>query len=784
MVLKDALKKITIIEYPSKCRLVVHTVANELKNRLAINALLKQCPKAGKSEEHIFRISIADDNFIKTGQIKNSGDKDWMYFRVDETGSGEIVTSKPHLLYSFFCRIADEWLDEDINKFKKGWSATTTFKCQRSLMDIFFAHQYRTARHFDREAYVRECARLGFSHIEVNCLATPIPYEKGVPDEVYPHFYNYCAALDQFVDSRLNQGIYPSEYLQGNLNLLKYNASLALKYGLTPGLLCFEPRNVPDELLQRYPMLRGARVDHPFRSFKPRYNLTLAHPAVREHYAEMMGKLMRTVPELEYISIWTNDSGSGFEYTSTLYVGRNGGAYLIREWKSNEEIANRAGENIMRFLKLLRDSARKVNPQFRVIGRLEALSAERHVIDREIGNGIDIEVTTLLSKGFDSPYHHPLYEDVTEVLGTIFHHSVDKKEKVEMAELKQKDCRTHLVYGLGNVNSIDSLLGTPAPWLIYEKLKALANIDAEYLATYGGINPPTMTPWSINHEVWRAFQMDASLEVETIVKDVANRWVGKKWANDLVEAWRLTDQAIRVFPIPVAMHMVWGHTWMRLWVRPLVPNIEAIPKEDRAYYEQFMISPPHNPANVDLMRDVLFELSTPEKCLLAVERMDQAMWDLLSKAMTIYNKVIFQLNAEEPVYKFFIDQMDRLRALKCWFRTHRNIAAWIAGVHGYLESKDEDIKRERRQLVREMVLDELENTKELLALWETSSVDFMVISQYAETPLIYGENFGELLKRRIELMTGREDDEPFIDPDYMWRMSVPEWYLSDKKVNE
>ncbi len=776
MVLREALNKIKNIEYSKKSKPVVQTVAEELRNQLVVNAKLNQVQKVSEAENNAFRISIADENFIKAKNVENFGDKDWMYFRLDESGNGDLITSKPHLLYGLFCRIRDEWMDEDITKFKTGWSATTTFKWQRSLMDIFFAHQYRTARHFDRETYVKECARLGYSHIEVNCLATPIPFEKGVPDEVYPHFYNYCAALDQFVESQLNRGIYPSEYLQGNLNLLKYNASLALKYGLTPGLLCFEPRNVPDELLQRYPMLRGARVDHPFRSLKPRYNLTLAHPAVREHYAEMMENLMKNVPELEYISIWTNDSGAGFEYTSTLYVGRNGGAYLIREWKSNEEIANRAGENIMRFMKLLRDAARKINPKFRVIGRLEALSAERHVIDREIGNGIDVEVATLLSKGFHSPYHHPLYEDVTEVLGTIFHNSLDKKEKVEIAKLKQKDCRTHLVYGIGNVNSIDTLLGTPAPWLAFEKLKAMTSVGAEYLATYGGINPPTMVSWSINHEVWRAFQMDSSLDVESIVNNVAIRWAGKKWANDLVEAWRLTDQAIRVFPIPVSMYMVWGHTWMRLWVRPLVPNIEAIAEQDRAYYEKFMISPPHNPANVDLMKDVLFELTSADKCLLAVERMDKSMWDLLNQAREIYHKVIHQMNEDDPAFQLFMDQLDRLRALKCWFRTHRNVAAWIAGVHGYLESSDQKIKQERRQLVKEMVLDEIENTKELLALWETSSVDFMAISEYAESPLIHGENFGDLLKRRIELMTGRENDEPYIDPNYMWRMSGPEWY--------
>jgi hypothetical protein len=435
----------------------------------------------------------------------------------------------------------------------------------------------------------------------------------------------------------------------------------------------------------------------------------------------------------------------------------------------------------MRFMKLLRDAARKINPEFRVIGRLEALSAERHVIDREIGNGIDVEVATLLSKGWDSPYRHPLYEDVPDVLGTIFHNSFDQKEKLEMEALKKRDCRTHVVYAFGNVNSIDCLLGSPAPWLTYEKLKAMADVGAEYLASMGGINPPTMVPWSINQEVWQAFQMDSGIDIEKAVENVAQKWVGEKWAGDLVEAWRMTDQAIRVFPIPVGMYMVWGHTWMRLWARPLVPNIEAIPKKDRSYYEKFMISPPHNPANVDLMRDVLFDLTTPERSMLAVERMDKSIWTFIDNALKIYMKAISEINESDPAYKVFIDQGDRLRALKCWFRTHRNVAAWIAGVHGYLESSDKTVKQEKRQLVREMVLDEIENTRELLQLWETSEVDFMVISGYAETPLIHGENFGELLKKRIELMTGRENDEPYIDPNYMWRMSGPEWYQENDK---
>jgi len=118
----------------------------------------------------------------------------------------------------------------------------------------------------------------------------------------------------------------------------------------------------------------------------------------------------------------------------------------------------------------------------------------------------------------------------------------------------------------------------------------------------------------------------------------------------------------------------------------------------------------------------------------------------------------------------FVDQRDRLRALRCWLRTQRSTAAWIAGVPGYLKAQDETVRTERRQLLREMVEQEIENTRDFLELWETSSVHFMVVSTEGENTFMYGENFGDLLRRRIELMEGRGDDEPYIDLDFMWRV--------------
>ena len=73
-------------------------------------------------------------------------------------------------------------------------------------------------------------------------------------------------------------------------------------------------------------------------------------------------------------------------------------------------------------------------------------------------------------------------------------------------------------------------------------------------------------------------------------------------------------------------------------------------------------------------------------------------------------------------------------------------------------------------MLKEMVLDEIDNTKELLALWENSTTNWMILSAVGETTFIYYKNFGEQLKRKIALMKGHENDEPYVDPNFQWRV--------------
>ena len=69
-----------------------------------------------------------------------------------------------------------------------------------------------------------------------------------------------------------------------------------------------------------------------------------------------------------------------------------------------------------------------------------------------------------------------------------------------------------------------------------------------------------------------------------------------------------------------------------------------------------------------------------------------------------------------------------------------------------------------------MVGNELENTRDLLALVQTSRAHFMPVLSGGETLHGYGKNFAHLLKRKIALMEEYGDREPRVDPGYMWRM--------------
>ncbi len=773
MTLKERLKAVRLIRTTVGGPLVEATVAGEVR-ALAGPAAKVQARRieslfTGGAAFNIIAHRRALVPILGRLGLKPPKGREWVAFLLDEKGSFWLIASGPSVLYAGWRFVEDEVLGRPARPFRRLWPLA--FDSEKDTFDLFLTQYARMIRGFDRERYIRDMARLGFTHVEVNGLVgdSPIEERTKVPGEFYPDFYTYCPALDQFVTSRLNRGLYPARYLRANLGRLKENARLALKYGLRPGLLCFEPRTVPESFFRKFPTLRGARVDHPFRSFRPRFTLSLVHPAVRAHYAELLTNLMREVPELEFLSVWSNDSGSGFELTRSLYVGRNGGAYLIREWKTDDDIARAAADNVARFFEVMRDTGRRLNPDFRVMTRLESFYGEHEHLWPRLRDGLDVEVNSLLARGWDNNYRHPRYPGIP-VLGSALHHALAPEEASLLRELEAKGSRAHFYHYLGPFSNHEPILGVPFPWLVREKLEAFRRLKVRTLAHHGGLAPRDRVPYPVNQEVFRAFQFRPEENAESAILGLARKWVGERHARDLVRAWRLVDRAVRSFP-PMSIYSNYGVVWQRLFVRPLVPDIERIPEAERAYYERFMCSSLHNPNKVDLGRDVLFDLLPTAYAGRAVRLIDRNVWKPMGEALGILlaKRDECRRLRDLEAARVFEDQHFRVRALRCLDTTLRNTAAWVFAVHSYLETDQARVRTDCRRRLRGLADSEVRNSRELLDLWRRAPIDWMIVSGRAETPFIYGSNFPRLLEEKIRLTRKYSRFAPRIEPGYMFR---------------
>ncbi len=770
MTVHDALARITRIEVPDGAPPAARSAAGAIA--AGTHAAVVPVEAIGAAPEPgVFEVAAPELAARPQGLAAPRID-----LRLRADGSGRLSSAGGRFLYAAASHLVEVLAHGALGPLEHGVSITPSFAWNRSCYDVFLAQEARVQHGLDPEAYVRRLAAWGYTHVEVNALAYPMGLETGPKGEIYPMFYTYCPALDQFVSSSLNQGLYPPYYLSANLAALKRNAALARTYGLVPGLLCFEPRSVPEEFFARYPMLRGPRVDHPFRSFRPRYTMTLAHPRVRDHYAEMIAALMRDVPDLGFLSIWSNDSGSGFEHTKSLYVGRNGGPYLIREWKDDAEIAKTAGAHVVGFLALLRDAARRVNPEFRVMTRLESFYGEHDTVWAGLRDGIDVETTSLVARGWDMPYRHPRYPDSNAINGgSVYQLEFSPRERELGAELRARGSAAHHYFSAGPHQMFAPLIGVPYPTLTWRRLTLLRDGGVDALANVGGTCPPNLAPFNVNHEILRRFQFDAGLDIEEAVADLAGQWGGAEFGPILVKAWALAEEAMLAFPNTSTLYSTIGFTWYRLWARPFVPNIEAIPPAERAYYEDFMCTTPHNPNNVDMSRDVLFTLLTPEKSARDLERIDGFVWTPLNHAIDLLASREAEAEAALGPRNAIIDQAVRLRALRCWIMTHRNLSAWVAGVYGWLGATSATERARWRTVLDRMIAREIANSRDLAALVDTG-VEFMATagigeSPLGESPLMHGRNLKDLLARRIALMERHAHDDPFIDPGYMERVA-------------
>ncbi|MBI5770044.1 MAG: hypothetical protein HZA93_19870 [Verrucomicrobia bacterium] len=692
----------------------------------------------------------------------------WTWLRLADDGTGEIIATHGSFLFAAVRLLANGLSDLSREKLAAGVLLPATFGWHRPHWDACYTQYWRSARKFDPERYVAALAEAGFTHCEVNGLQAHMPHEDLVAWEYYSLFYTYAPGFNHFVDTPLTKGIWPALYLDANLNHLRHLADLGRKYGLKPGVCMFEPRTMPERFFQKYPTLRGARVDHPFRSRLPRYTMAQDHPIVQRHYREALQKIIRAVPDLSYMSIWTNDSGSGFEHTASLYVGRNGGPYMIREWRNHDKVAEAAGKSIVRYLHNLRSAAAELNPDFDVILRIEPFKVEHDHIKAGMGGHVSFEAPSLLVRGYSLPYPHPKYPENMGVAGSIFHSSLDAAEKTALTEARARGIDPVLHYSVSGVMNHEPLLGVPFPRMLHAKLLAMRAAGLNRISALGGLANVAQAPYWPNLPALQAAQFFPEKSIDDVLGEFATHLVGPAHAPKLHDAWRDFEDALVWQPL-VGLYCVFGFCWQRTWDRPFVPDIEAVPAADRDYYERHGCFQFNNPGVNDLGKDVLFDLITRESGAKMAADMDRELLPRV-RALIVQLAAHAAAAAEAEARSVFIDLRDRARAYLHWATSLRNVCAWCECVYGYLDAKSDDATKAVCQQKLQAAIDlELANTRGLIELLETTKSEVIVTSGVGETTFFYGENLIDHLRTKLRLTEQYRHHPPRIDQHIYWR---------------
>jgi hypothetical protein len=690
----------------------------------------------------------------------------WMWLRIADDGTGEVCATHGSFLYAAVRLLAQGVSDLSREKLARGVWLPASFGWHRPHWDACYTQYWRSARNFDPDRYAAALAEAGFTHIEVNGMQAHMPIEDGVAWEYYPQFYTYAPGFNHFVDTALTRGLWPSLYLDANLNHLRKLADTGRRYGLKPGVCMFEPRTLPERFFAKYPTLRGARVDHPFRSRLPRYTMAQDHPIVQRHYREALQKLMRAVPDLSYMSVWTNDSGAGFEHTASLYVGRNGGPYMIREWRNHDKVAQAAGESIVRYLRNLQGAAAEINPDFDVILRIEPFKVEHEHIKKGMGGRVTWEAPSLLVRGYHVPYAHPRYPENQAVAGSLFHTEMDATERETLQQSRAAGVEPILHYSASSVMNHEPLLGLPFPRLVHRKLTAVRETGLTRISALGGLTNAAKAPYWPNPVAIRAAQFFPQRPIDDVLAEFATGLVGAAHAPTLTKAWAEFEEALSWQPM-VGLYCAFGFCWQRTWDRPFVPDLEAVPAAEREYYERHGCFQHNNPGLNDLGKDVLFDLITRESGAKMAADMDTHVLARLRALVASLQPTIDGATGEAKTV--FTDLRDRVRAYLHWVTSLRNVCAWCECVYGYLGAADQATKDACEKRLQAAIDLELANIRGLIELLETTPHEVLVLSGVGESTFLYGENLVEHLRTKLRLTEKYRHAKPRIDREIYWR---------------
>jgi hypothetical protein len=713
---------------PPDSPLPVRTAADELAARTGASIVTRPAPGRIGAGEIVLALGEQVKAYPEAVEMFRGRPAEGEWELVRESHGGLLIGgSSPRNV----CRAALAWGADPAHETNR--LSRFRFAERFTMWDVTLNQWYRFTEGFDRKSHLRELARMGHTGVEVNRYADIGGWHvrnRRFPRDSYAWYVSYAPALDAFVESSLTRGFYPADELKRNLDDLVEAAGIARSYGMAPGFVCYEPRCVNERIFDKYPELRGSRTDHPGRSLEPRYALDIANPRVLEHYAEMLSNLMQAVPDLRYLVFWTGDSGSGLPFMTGLYFGPNG-SYLARS-KSLERMA-------AEFSGTLLHAGRKANPRFEVLMEIgwEYTEKEWKRIIPALPEGVNLT--------------HPLGGSSSGILCGTGPDSEPRYLPLDRESGKEP-------FGEIVVSAwwdLEPVFGIPFPGVLKAKFQQLESQKLRQFFSRGGIYSSPQCPYNVNHDLYaELIREGGAADLHGFLMGRAEKWCDgdRRLAGLLVEAWQSGEEALKIWPVQNWYQAGPAATQGRWITRPLTPDYSRLNPEERAAFEREVFTLEWDVARQNLAFEGGLRMYPAEEMDRAVAGFDESMLPKLELTVGILDKAL--ASKRKPVLQ---DQRDRYRGLLLLMRTMRNSFAAQAAINRCLLKQGDPAAQ--RRLLDQAIRSEIANTRDWIALFETSRTNFFHISALEETPFVY-KTPREDLVLRLAVMERHLNDEP------------------------
>ncbi len=331
----------------------------------------------------------------------------------------------------------------------------------------------------------------------------------------------------------------PKDEAERNLALLRERGAILRELGLRAGFWGNDPMWLPEGVYEAHPEWRGAQGELLRLARLAYFSPCIDNAEVLAMYRWSMAQVCAAVPEIDYFSVFTNDSAGGVCWSNS-YPGNNGPSAC-----KGRSLA----ERVSGFLTAIQDGAR--------------------------------DAGTVVVANINGFVHYP-----------DLHLRMAPNQYADSKDAQGRPW----VSGIGSngwfANHLYPVVGVPKVFSFLEETeRALATDTPRLHISLGpGVEPLLMELFG----ALRAAPTAGPVSRMALARDTAAARVGDAHAEELVDAWQRIERAAEgvrhVRSFGYASLMLCGPAMMRWLTMPLVPNIDRLDPEEKPLYQRFRVA--------------------------------------------------------------------------------------------------------------------------------------------------------------------------------------------------